>query len=754
MIDLSSPAARQIIEVMDQAEIARTVGGGIDVAPREEVEDMLSSGPLLLDGLRRRPRYFDGRFLTGADLTRDQDYVRQRQADMARAAGTGVIEGLEVRSLALGTGQTLRIQPGLGLTPSGDLVMLSTMRDVPLMDLPSTRQLDDALGLSARPLVPVGNRTGLFILALRAVEFTANPIAAYPRTLSGQRGFEDGDIIEATAITLIPFPEHHGAANLGEARRYAARDVFQSAGGGGGIPQDALPLAMLALERGVVRWIDVDMVRRRTAGSAVVDAGFAARPRALAEAHVAQHRRHLLDLLGQMQAAGQSPVFPASRYFGLLPPAGEMPAGAVQPDALGFRQAYFPPNVDVDLAFVPTDEIGAVVEESLALPPIDLDGGAKALDGLAMLILVPVSRARYQRFAASLPATSTPVPADPASTGAKPALDLLARISDRRLKAAEAAQRDADAQRQADAAALTVNAWHAAFQEAVAALPRRDGLPPRIWYSRRRAIAYRSRSVGAGVPLGGDDVVAGNIVAANLKRLGLEQRVAKVNGQATPEAAARAMALLASPAVAGSDILTLAVVRDLEAAAAPDRHPPLKDLVSVAAAPAVAVKDMMSVAAAPPATIKEMMTVAAAPATVSQMAASKTDLAAMQINPALALSRAGLTRIALAHAQGDSTAARDDTPLNLSAAEVLDIAQDYSGARLGEGLARLAGALGKGWPDAKTAQWIADSGRALALDAGMRAIPGEQAGGFATLVRDAAANQDAAALDAALAKMR
>ncbi|MBV9931288.1 MAG: hypothetical protein JO013_10125 [Alphaproteobacteria bacterium] len=709
MNDLSSPADRIAIEVMDEAEIARAAGRAVDMVARGTIEDQLSTGPLILDGLRSRPRYFDGRFLTGADLTRDQDYVRQRQADMARAAGTGIIEGLEVRTMPLARGQTIRIQPGLGLTPSGDLVMVSTVRDVPLMDLPSTRQLDAALGLSEEPRVPVGRHTGLFILALRSVEFTANPIASYPRTLSGQRTFEDGDIIEATAVTLIPYPEHRGSANLGEARRHAARDIFLQRGGGRGVPQDALPLAMIALERGAVRWIDVDMVRRRSAGSAVVDAGFAARPRSLAEAHIAQHRAHLVDLLVDMQARGPAPVFPAARQFGLLPPAGQMPAAAVQPDPLGFRQIYFPPTVAVDLAFVPTDEIGAVVEESLALPPVDLDAGADALQGTGILILVPVTRARYQRFAASLPGDTMPVPANPGAPGAQPALDLLARISDRRIKAAEAAERDAEAQRQADAEALKTNAWHAAFQEAVAALPHGEGQPPLVWYSRRRAVAYRSRGIGAAVALAGDDIVTGNIVAANLDRLGLTKRVAAVDGKATPQAAARALALLGAPQVAESDILTAAVVSDLERAAAPEAT--------------------------------------AAPATLP---AGNTGI----VPPSLAAARIGLTRIALATALGASTAGREDTPLGLSTAEVLDIAEDYSGPHLGEGLARARQSLGKDWPSVKDAVWLGGTGRALDLDAAFRAIPGEQADDFAALLKDAAGKQDAGALDALIGKMR
>ena len=79
--------------------------------------------------------------------------------------------------------------------------MLNQRRDVPLLDLPLSRQLDAAMGLREEPRVPLGRRTGLFILALRPVEFTANPIAAYPRSITGRRTIEDGDIIEATAIT-------------------------------------------------------------------------------------------------------------------------------------------------------------------------------------------------------------------------------------------------------------------------------------------------------------------------------------------------------------------------------------------------------------------------------------------------------------------------------------------------------------------------------------------------------------------------
>ncbi|MBO0749317.1 MAG: hypothetical protein J2O44_02655, partial [Porphyrobacter sp.] len=428
MPTLQTADARLNLDIVDSQELARQLdtGTGGEVVLRGTMEDMFGSGTLILDGLRRRPRYFDGRFLTGADLTRDQDYVRQRQADIARAGGSGVISGLTVDDVDSVGGTSLRIAAGHGVTPTGDLVMLTDTIAVPVMDLPTTRQLDAAMGLSADPRVPLTSQSGLFVLGLRAVEFTANPIAAYPRSITGRRTVEDGDIIEATAITLVPFPDTSGAANAADARRAVARQIFGSAPSG--IPQNILPIAMVALDRGSVQWVDVAMVRRELGANSGVQISLGGRPRAQAEAQVLQHRTHLLDVLLDNQARAMPPVFPASQYFSLLPPAGQVPAASVVPDTDGFQQFYFPPPIAADLAFVPSDEIAALVDEALALPPIDLQASADDLNGTGVVIVVPVSRADFQRYSTSLPATSTAVNADPSAGLSRPALDMLSAL--------------------------------------------------------------------------------------------------------------------------------------------------------------------------------------------------------------------------------------------------------------------------------------------------------------------------------------
>src|SRR5689334_16281373 len=170
MATFTNANARTRIEVAEATEIARLARGADgNTISTQDMQDLLGASALVLDGLRRRPRYFDGRFLTGADLTRDQDYVRQRQADLARAGGAGVVAGLQVSEGEDPTGQTLTIQPGHGVTPAGDLVSVTTRRTFPLLDLPSSERLDATFGLRLKPSVPLGRRTGLFILALRSV---------------------------------------------------------------------------------------------------------------------------------------------------------------------------------------------------------------------------------------------------------------------------------------------------------------------------------------------------------------------------------------------------------------------------------------------------------------------------------------------------------------------------------------------------------------------------------------------------------
>lgn len=340
---------------------------------------------LVVDDRRRRPLYFDGRFLAARDLVREQNYFLTRQADLGRAGGFGVVEGLYVQRGSAPT--QLSIGAGHGVTPGGELVTIPRDFTLDLVDVPEIQRLNAAFGLLRVPNDPPRNRTGLFVVALRPVEFSANPVASYPTSITGTRSAEDGEIVEGAVVTLIPYADEGPTVSPSLRRARVAHQVFVT-GTGKGAAAGALPLAMVSLNRGTVEWLDPFLVRREVGADQgdVVGLGFA--PRGLREAHLLQYEAQLREVLALRGALGYR--FAASDYFHALPPAGRLPAACV--DAGEFTQIFFPPTVDVDLSIVPEDEIPALVEESMTLPPIDLTRTADELDSTSIVICIPVPR--------------------------------------------------------------------------------------------------------------------------------------------------------------------------------------------------------------------------------------------------------------------------------------------------------------------------------------------------------------------------
>jgi hypothetical protein len=741
MVTMNRSSARTAIDVAEASEIARMArSNDPNILSHDDMESLLGHSAMVLDGLRRRPRYFDGRFLTGADMTRDQDYIRQRQADLARASGSGVVNGLEVGMVGSPGGEMLTITPGHGITPTGDIVTVMTRRSIAPLDLPAVERLDASMGLRLSPAVPLGRRTGLFLLVLRSVEFTANPIAAYPTSITGPRRIEDGDVIEATAITLIPYPDTGGAANLSEARRAVARRLFL--GDAHGLPQDALPLAMIGMERGAIRWIDSAMVRRETGADTPLQVGMGARPRALSEAFVLQHRRHLADVLHERASSGLPAAFAAAQYFSALPAAGQIPASAILTDPLGFRQLWFPPAVDVDLSFVPADEVAALVEESLTLPPIDLLGDPLDLDATGIVVLAPVSRQRLQRFDQALTQLSMKAQSDPGQGIRRAPGQMLAALLARRTKYVEAAQRDTEAQAREEAADAEIRTWQAAWAEAVSGIPTSDGIPPLLWYVRRRAVPYASRVAGIAVAVTGDDEGLKRRVDTRLATLGLDARVTAVAARSTPFAEARILSFLGAPSILDSTILMASAVHDLESivlqptAPQTDETPPII-AIETAAADGPVFSARSRVAAARAVTPASRLTLAGSSVGLeSGKAASNLKVAA----------RPGLSRLATFRA---ATVSPADL---ISEGDVIDVASDYADSRLGEGLEQIIVALGEGAkPPLTTVLWLGESGRALDLDRAARDVKASSIAKFATDVIKAAEDQDLDALDLLIA---
>lgn len=504
-----------------------------------------SSGALVTDARRTRPLYFDGRFLAARDLTRDQNYFLMRQADLGRAGGAGVVHGLLVAEGAVPT--LLTIGAGHGITPAGELVILDTDCQVNLLDLASSQRLNAAFGLLRIPHEPARTRSGLFVVALRPVEYSANPIAAYPTAIDEQRSVHDGDIVEATAITLIPYADGGDGALDDQRRSQLARDIFVT-GGARGLPTGVLPLAMVALERGSVVWVDPFLVRRDVGAEHGAVLGLGLTPRALREAHLIQYDRQFGEILSSRGPRG--PRFAATEYFRALPAAGQMPAATINPQ--DWTQMFFPPEVEVTLSFVPADEVQALVEESVLLPPIDLALSGDDLTGIAVLALIPVTRQRFWQLRQSLGEAASPLQrvlpaAAPNLLARRRPLDVLRGLHMPRLPLPPL-----NPQEPVDAL------WNGALFG--------EGAPATLIYVRRRNLAYRAEITGTAVLLDANELDAERALNQRLKDQRLESRVARLRSVASTPTRADVVQLLAAPKFADSRTLLNAAIRELEAA--------------------------------------------------------------------------------------------------------------------------------------------------------------------------------------------
>ncbi len=384
------------------------------VLTQDQVAAAQSNGSLVIDSQRTRPYWFDGRFLAARDLQREQDYFLQRQADLGQAAGFGVVRGLWVDLPSTSSSaDTVIVRAGQGVTPAGELVLMPSDLSIHLSDLPDEQNLDTQFNLAGLPSQPLRTRTGLYVLALRPVEFTANPITSYPTSIQGTRTAHDGDIVEATAITLVPYPNPvswaRSSGTDASARRAAlARQIFLNANPSQ-LSDSLLPLAMISLQRGVIDWVDPYLVRRDT-GPEYSGLRLGLSDPATQRAFLMQYDAQLQETVQSRTTSGASVSFSASDFFQALPPAGRFPLASLsfnsQATSQTFAQAFFPQQLDVRLSVIPTDEVPALIEDSMSLPPIDLTLPANSYADLSVFALIPVPRAGFNALKTSLPTLS------------------------------------------------------------------------------------------------------------------------------------------------------------------------------------------------------------------------------------------------------------------------------------------------------------------------------------------------------------
>ena len=331
-----------------------------------------------LDPKLSRSNYFDGRLLRASDLTRDQLYLDERLREVGRAIGSGIVRGLQV---TLADADTLSVEPGLAVAPSG--------RVLELADEQLKIRLQDAAAIaSLNPDSPQRISRGLYAVALQLLEIGTDSAEVYPRDLEGQRGFHFNAWSEGVELVLIPLrnalpnatankKSRLAGQNSLSARSALVREFIANDGQPADLPEDAVALGLLAIEHGRVLWLDRGLVRRPHRHPHAQNA---------LQADLHRHYQELLNEVLQWRLdSSLRGEFPASHYFRVLPPYGNLPKTTLNPET--GRQAWFPSGYEVSIAPVREDDLPAILAESAALDPIDLEKD----DDVDVMVLVPLS---------------------------------------------------------------------------------------------------------------------------------------------------------------------------------------------------------------------------------------------------------------------------------------------------------------------------------------------------------------------------
>lgn len=386
--------------------------------------------PILEGGLERIP-FFNGRVLTAEDLSTEQSANAAERRRVGRALGTGVVEGLFVRST--GESTTVIVESGMALAPSGRVVELPQRTEVSVVseiDRQETAGTEGQFANCSTQHAIVTSGTGAYLLVLepasdtrgrvprtnlggdgaagecgaqhriegarlRLVCLDTNDSALVPASMQAQveneensveEALEDGDTPTPAATSRLRNLLAHACLRTPSARSTAGTlyDTLRGQSRGDaprptgaievlrdrdGLSSDTVPIGLLYWARNRILFVDVWSVRRRIhRPHPQRPAPATARRRAEMEAAVFQFQDHLADV-GKALTAGQRQLVRAGDYLQWLPPVGLLP---VQSSASsGFRrEAFFEELTTRDIVVIEGARVAALFDDALQHTPI------------------------------------------------------------------------------------------------------------------------------------------------------------------------------------------------------------------------------------------------------------------------------------------------------------------------------------------------------------------------------------------------
>ena len=296
---------------------------------------------------------------------------------------------------------------------------------------------------------------------------------------------------------------------------------------------------MLALDHGIIKWLDLFMVRREIAQRERNVWGLGISPRPLRSSHLRQHSVQLNELQKNL---GSTARIIASEHFSVLPPAGPMPLGGI--NSSDFSHNYFPAEMDVELSIVPEDELPALIEDSMLLPPIDMELTGESQEATSVLIVMAVPRHQFRTLSQSLPSLIRELPAAHVGMISKrKPIVALNQLMARRFPTVLL-----------PAVLSTDSVWRTELSKQT-----------QLWYLRRRNLHYKAEVTSWSVDMKTTELESENLVTERIASLNLKTRFNALLSRGTAGANAKLTAFMSSPfLLKGSESAVRAVVIELE----------------------------------------------------------------------------------------------------------------------------------------------------------------------------------------------
>jgi hypothetical protein len=396
--------------------------------------------PSLPGEWRKRVNAFNGRALSAEALTGQQDGRDGHQRLLGQGVSPGPVRGLNAswtRPSTDAPNDSIRIEPGFGITADGEDVVIQTPRQIRVMDLPvylpvAARNaffdaqhqisspargsgaiagaphlppplprcvLASLAAIAAAPAAAAGlPRVAILIAEPVVLEVSARGDAADPCARDPRNDpYDDLRLIDGARLSLYLWPDEMRAADGIDAPDYGlpprdpafrnalAHTIFSVERGF--LPGDAHPWERAGLPLGLLAF-DGNWAVDFLDSASVVRAGGQPRPRTqlvrqsgnpmLWQARVSQFIEQMAEL-----GNPDIPHSDLSRRMRQLPPVGLLPAEAF--DAVTRRQNLFSSGFDVRAAPVALEQVEIAVRESASLRPFDL----ARPDEVELLIPVP-----------------------------------------------------------------------------------------------------------------------------------------------------------------------------------------------------------------------------------------------------------------------------------------------------------------------------------------------------------------------------